>query len=117
MNVRTESIYLTNEGGEIHQVWEMLAPDMMAVAHHDGQTQKRSFGSRGISQQTGWEIFNRLDYKDAAPRIASEAIQLLEAPDCPTGKMDLILINSSRLHDDCFHAYLWGGGQCGKASY
>ena len=82
MSVRTESVYLTNAGGEVHQSWEMLAPDMLAVAHHDGQTQKRSFGSRGISQQTGWEVFDRLDYKDAAPRVASEAIQLLEAPDC-----------------------------------
>ena len=110
MNVRTESLYLTNEGGEIHQVWEMLAPDMMAVAHHDGQTQKRSFGSRGISQQTGWEVFDRLDYKDAAQRIASEAIQLLEAPDCPTGNMDLILMPDQmmlQIHESIGHPLSW----------
>ena len=106
MNIRTESLYLTNEGGEIHQVWEMLAPDMMAVAHQNGQTQKRSFGSRGISQQTGWEIFDRIDYKDAAPRIASEAVQLLEAPDCPTGNMDLILMPDQmmlQIHESIGH--------------
>lgn len=106
MSVRTESLYLTNEGGEIHQSWEMLAPDMLAVAHHDGQTQKRSFGSRGISQQTGWEVFDRIDYKDSAPRVASEAIQLLEAPDCPTGKMDLILMPDQmmlQIHESIGH--------------
>lgn len=106
MSVRTESLYLTNEGGEIHQEWEMLAPDMMAVAHHDGQTQKRSFGSRGISQQTGWEVFDRVDYRDAGPRIASEAIQLLEAPDCPTGNMDLILMPDQmmlQIHESIGH--------------
>jgi predicted Zn-dependent protease len=106
MSVRTESLYLTNEGGEVHQSWEMLAPDMMAVAHHDGQTQKRSFGSRGISQQTGWEVFDRIDYKDAAPRVASEAIQLLEAPDCPTGNMDLILMPDQmmlQIHESIGH--------------
>ena len=106
MSVRTESIYLTNAGGEIHQSWEMLAPDMMAVAHHDGQTQKRSFGSRGISQQTGWELFDRIDYKDAAPRVSSEAIQLLEAPDCPNGNMDLILMPDQmmlQIHESIGH--------------
>ncbi len=106
MSIRTESLYLTNEGGEVHQEWEMLAPDMMAVAHQNGQTQKRSFGSRGISQQTGWEVFDRIDYRDAGPRIANEAIQLLEAPDCPTGKMDLILMPDQmmlQIHESIGH--------------
>lgn len=106
MSVRTESLYLTSEGGEIHQSWEMLAPDMMAVAHHEGQTQKRSFGSRGISQQTGWEVFDRLDFRDAGPRIAEEAIALLEAPNCPSGEMDLILMPDQmmlQIHESIGH--------------
>ena len=105
MNVRTESLYLTNKGGEIHQVWEMLAPDMMAVAHYDGQTQERSFGSRGISQQTGWEVFERLDYKDAAPRILPEAIQLWEHLTVQRN-MDLILMPDQmmlQIHESIGH--------------
>ena len=106
MNIRTESLYITNQGGLVHQKWEMLAPDMMAVAHANGQTQKRSFGSRGISQQTGWELFNRVSYQDEGPRIAEEAIQLLEAPDCPKGNMDLILMPDQmmlQIHESIGH--------------
>ena len=106
MNIRTESLYITNHGGEIHQQWEMLAPDMMAVAHANGQTQKRSFGSRGISQQSGWELFERVPYANEGARIANEAIQLLEAPDCPSGKMDLILMPDQmmlQIHESIGH--------------
>lgn len=106
MNIRTESLYITNHGGEIHQQWEMLAPDMMAVAHSNGQTQKRSFGSRGISQQSGWELFERVPYANEGARIANEAIQLLEAPDCPSGKMDLILMPDQmmlQIHESIGH--------------
>ena len=106
MSVQTKSLYLTNQGGEVYQEWEMLAPDMMAVAHYDGATQKRSFGSRGISQQTGWEMFEKIPYLQEAPRIARESIALLEAPDCPSGKMDLILMPDQmmlQIHESIGH--------------
>ncbi len=36
-------------------------------------------------------MLDRLGFADAAPRIAREAIELLEAPNCPEGAMDLVL--------------------------
>jgi predicted Zn-dependent protease len=91
MSVRVNSLYLTNEGGRIDQQLEMLAPGMMAVANDGRVTQKRSFGSRGVSQQGGMEILDRVGFVQSADRIVQEALQLLTAPDCPSGKMDLIL--------------------------
>ena len=91
MSIRSNSLYLTSDGGEIYQQLEMLAPDMYAVANSGTDTQSRSFGSRGMSQQGGMEIVDRVHFRTSAKRIASEAIALLEAPDCPTGEMDLLL--------------------------
>lgn len=106
MYIKTKSVYLSNKGAKVVQEWEHLAPDMMAVAHDKGQTQKRSFGSRGISQQGGWEILKNSSYLGSAQRIASEAIQLLEAPNCPSGKMDLILMPDQmmlQIHESIGH--------------
>ena len=91
MSIRVKSLYLTNRGGRVEQSMEMLSPDMMVVANNGTDTQKRSFGSRGVSQQGGMEILDRVNFVNSADRIAKEAIELLEAPDCPSGKMDLIL--------------------------
>lgn len=106
MSIQTKSIYLTNQGGKIIQEWEMLAPDMSAVAHVDGETQTRSFGSRGISQQGGWEILKNANFINAPERIASESIGLLEAPNCPSGVMDLILMPDQmmlQIHESIGH--------------
>ena len=106
MSVQTRSIYLTNKGGRIIQEWEMLAPDMLAVAHANGETQKRSFGSRGVSQQGGWEIIENVDFERSSDRIATEAIRLLEAPNCPSGVMDLILMPDQmmlQIHESIGH--------------
>lgn len=106
MSIQTKSIYLTNRGGKIIQEWEMLAPDMLAVAHANGETQKRSFGSRGISQQGGWEILRNADFEAAPERIATEALALLEAPNCPSGIMDVILMPDQmmlQIHESIGH--------------
>jgi predicted Zn-dependent protease len=91
MSVRVYSLYLTNEGGEVEQQHEMLVPDILAVANQGTETQKRGFGGRGVSQQGGMEVLDRVGYFDAPSQISAEAIALLEAPNCPTGKMDLLL--------------------------
>jgi len=37
------------------------------------------------------EVLDQCAFQDAAPRIADEAVQLLLAPNCPTGTMDVLL--------------------------
>jgi predicted Zn-dependent protease len=64
---------------------------MSATANAGSETQSRSFGARGHCRQGGLEVLDQLGYRDAAPRIATEALQLLTAPNCPSGVMDLVL--------------------------
>ena len=86
-----ESLYLTSEGGQVQQRFAYLIPMMSATANAGSETQSRSFGARGYARQGGLEILDQLGYRQAAPRIASEAIELLTAPNCPSGVMDLVL--------------------------
>ena len=37
------------------------------------------------------EVLDQCAFQDAAPHIADEAVQLLLAPNCPTGTMDVLL--------------------------
>ena len=91
MSVDVESLYLSTSGGRIHQHLRHIAPDMAAIANQGSNTQRRSMGGRGMSQQGGLERLNALRFEAGALQLAQEAIQLLEAPDCPEGTMDLIL--------------------------
>jgi predicted Zn-dependent protease len=92
MFIETESLYLTSAGGEVHQVLTHLAPSIQAVASDGQDTQVRTMASlRGFSQQGGLEVLERSGFMTVAPRIAREAIELLEAPQCPSGELDLLL--------------------------
>ncbi len=84
-------LYLTADGGEVEQEFELLVPDMVAIANRDGDTQVRSLGGRGTCKQGGLELLDAIGYRQEAPRIATEALQLLDAPDCPTGVTNLVL--------------------------
>ena len=86
-----ESLYLTADGGHVQQRFRYLVPMLSATANAGSETQSRSFGARGYCRQGGLEALDQLGYRQAAPRIASEALQLLTAPNCPSGVMDLVL--------------------------
>ena len=103
---RAESLYLTTEGARIHQVQELLVPDITCTANDGAQSQTRSLGSRGASQQGGWEVLDRVGFVRRGPEIAAEALQLLEAPNCPSGTMDLVLAPSQmmlQIHESIGH--------------
>jgi predicted Zn-dependent protease len=92
MFIGTESLYLTSGGGEVYQDLTHLAPDIQVAASDSTDTQVRTMASlRGFAQQGGMEVLDRSGFFVDGPRIAREAIELLEAPQCPEGKMDLVL--------------------------
>jgi predicted Zn-dependent protease len=93
MEVRTATHHLvTSEGGDIVQHYRFLFPGMSVTAHADGDTQTRTLnGYRGICQQGGDEILARFGYVGAGRRIAREALELIAAPNCPSGTMDVLL--------------------------
>jgi len=91
------SLYVTSEGGRVSQRQHLLVPDMSATAADGPETQTRTFGGRGACRQGGFEVLDELAYTEQAPRIAAEALQLLSAPDCPTGTMSLLLMPDQML--------------------
>jgi predicted Zn-dependent protease len=88
----TDSLYLTAAGGEVHQRIVRLCPEVEVVAHANGETQRRTLGGlRGASRQGGAEVLDHFHFDVGARRVGEEAIALLEAPECPTGTMDLLI--------------------------
>ena len=83
--------YVTNQGGDVMQEMHHLAPDITLVASADGVVQKRSTGQRGMAQQGGWEVIDRVGIRSLGPRLREEALALLTAPDCPSGDMHLLI--------------------------
>ena len=67
-------------------------PSISVTAHADGVTQQRSLnGQRGMCQQGGVEILDRVGFAGSGRRVAEEALELLLAPNCPSGRMDVLL--------------------------
>jgi predicted Zn-dependent protease len=101
-----EVLLIDTLGSRIHQHFDILAPELRATANRGAETQTRTFSGSRIARQGGFEILDELGYFDAAPRIASQALELLEAPDCPTGTMDLLLASDQmilQIHESIGH--------------
>jgi predicted Zn-dependent protease len=86
-----ETVIATSNGDFIQQRYGLIVPDLEASAANDAETQTRTFGRGGTIRQGGLETLDEAGFWSAGPRIAEEASELLAAPDCPTGVMDLLL--------------------------
>lgn len=90
--IHTHSALLTSTGGQIEQRATHLSPELEAYANHNGTAQRRTLGGlRGTSQQGGAEVLGAFGFDTQGARIAREAIALLEAPECPSGSLDVVL--------------------------
>ena len=87
--VEDERTYLTNTGGELRQRFHFAIPKMRVAANNGSDTQVRSYEN---VQQGGFELVQEAGFVGSGARLADEALQLLAAPNCPSGKMDLILM-------------------------
>ncbi len=93
------------DGGELMQEFSFLYPSMTAVANSGDKTQVRTFGMDGACQG-GLEQLQQLEFAGQAPRVAEEALQLLDAPECPDGIMDLLLLPNQmvlQIHESIGH--------------
>jgi predicted Zn-dependent protease len=86
-----DSVLATSAGDFIRQRCGIVVPGLSASASEGGETQTRTFGRGGVIRQGGLDVLDDIGFWTAAPRIADEALELLAAPDCPTGVMDLLL--------------------------
>lgn len=87
----SNTLFVTADGGRVHQAFSYIVPMMSATANAGAETQTRTFAGRGYCRQGGLEVLDQCGFRDTAPRLAEEAVQLLLAPNCPTGPMDVLL--------------------------
>lgn len=103
---RVEQLLVSSAGGQVSQVLDYVLPGLLAVANAGSQTQRRHGGGADGGLQGGLESMRLMRLVEDAPRVAEEAIALLEAPDCPTEVSDLVLMPSQmvlQIHESIGH--------------
>ena len=86
-----DQLYLTSGGGRVEQAFQYIVPALQVVANEGAETVTRSFGGFDLGRQGGLEVLDRIRYTEQAGRLSEEVLQLLAAPNCPTGTMNLLL--------------------------
>ncbi|MCF7823188.1 MAG: TldD/PmbA family protein [Candidatus Marinimicrobia bacterium] len=106
--VNTESHFVSSNGSDVEQQFMMVSADYAAIAQDGTVTQKRTDGGLlAKSYQSGMEVFNEADVLARCRNIGAEAVELLTAEECPTGKMDLVLAPDQmmlQIHESVGHA-------------
>lgn len=101
---QSDVVFVTAES-EIHQHFDILTPYLGAVANNGLETQKRTFGVASAAQG-GLEHLDRTAFRDRARSTAEDALALLDAPDCPSGRVDLLLMPKQmilQIHESIGH--------------
>lgn len=88
MVVDTNTHFVSTNGSDFRSNLTMINYSLSATANKDGDTQTRSWGNVG---QMGFEALDKELFLNNAQRIGKEASELLDAEECPTETMDLIL--------------------------
>ena len=105
---RTDKEFYSTIGSRIAQTIYQTGSAISALAIGGGDAQTRMWpGDRGMYFGGGWEVVERADLIENAARIGEEAHQLLSAPQCPSGTMDIVLGGSQvslQIHESCGHA-------------
>ncbi|WP_410481095.1 TldD/PmbA family protein [Pseudomonas plecoglossicida] len=101
-----EQTYLNSAGAELRHAQRFLFPGLGVTASDGHDSQSRSLGRDNFGQQGGFEIIERCGLVGAASRVADEALQLLLAPNTPSGPRDLLLMPDQmmlQIHESIGH--------------
>ena len=103
MTIQTQLAYFSSNGADIRQSFDLVDITLSATAAQGPESQTRTWSHTG---QFGGEAFERGLWEGEAQRIAQEALELLQAPNCPSGNMDLILMPDQmmlQIHESIGH--------------
>jgi len=90
--IRKNVWYITSSGGEVLHEFDYMIPFMSLTAAVGTNITRRSLDSFAIAMQGGLEVFEKTGFNEEnAIRLAVEANELLDAPNCPEGTMDIVL--------------------------
>src|ERR1022692_4045187 len=105
---RVRQVFASSIGSVIDQTRCVTGAGFSALCYKDNEIQKRSYPNSfgGQHQLKGYELVEELHLLSNAPRIASEAVALHSADQCPEGAFDLILDSSQlglQIHESVGH--------------
>ncbi|MBI4313594.1 MAG: TldD/PmbA family protein [Candidatus Omnitrophica bacterium] len=105
---KTEKLFVSTEGSQIHQEIIESGASMEAIAEMDDEVQQRSYpaGNGACLAQAGYEYVKALDLVGQASRVRQEAVVLLRARECPSAITTVILMPDQmalQLHESCGH--------------
>ena len=104
MIIETESNYISSNGGDVKQNFLMVQSDYSATAN-DGDIYQRRSDNHCL--QIGMEEFDEEMVLVRAQRVGEQALELINAEECPTETTDLILAPDQMLlqiHESIGHA-------------
>jgi TldD protein len=105
---RERKTFASSAGAWIEQEIVEAGGGIEATAVNESEMQQRSypnsFGGQAVTG--GFEAVRALDLADHAQETAELAVALLDAPQCPSGEMDLVLDSTQvalQIHESCGH--------------
>jgi TldD protein len=120
---RERKAFASTEGAACTQELVASGAGITAYAAGDDDVQVRSYPTAhggGLNAALGWEHVLALDLVGNAPRVASEAVELLTAPPCPQGTSTIVLHGEQvalQVHESIGHALELDRILLGEASY
>jgi TldD protein len=105
---RERKTFNSTEGARIEQELLTSGAGIEATAVNESEVQRRSYPQSASGQHVsgGFEAIRDLHLADNAQRMAEEAVALLDAPQCPSGTMTLIVDSPQlalQVHESCGH--------------
>ena len=105
---REQKTFASTEGARIEQEIVDSGAGIEAMAFNDSEVQRRSYPQSASGQHVtgGFEAVREMQLAENAQRIAEEAVALLDARQCPSGKMTLIIDSPQlalQVHESCGH--------------
>ncbi|KPW94086.1 TldD/PmbA family protein [Pseudomonas syringae] len=101
-----EQIYLNSAGAELRQAQRFVFPGMSVTAYDGRDSQTRTLGGHNFGQQGGIEVLSSCGLIGSAANVADEALQLILAPNTPSGPRDLLLMPDQmvlQIHESIGH--------------
>jgi predicted Zn-dependent protease len=91
-SIHSVSTYQNSWGANVNQDIIRIIPSLMAIANKHNVTQTRTLGGmRAYCRQGGYESLKDMDLVTHANRIAKEAVDLVNADNCPSGIIDALI--------------------------
>ena len=103
MIVQTQINFFSSNGSETQQSFDLVDITLSATAAEGLESQTRSWQHTG---QFGGETFDRMTFARQGERVAHEALALLAADNCPSERMDLLLMPDQmmlQIHESIGH--------------